>query len=52
MPVRGYEWFESLDRYYIAFELAAGGDMFDHILSKLCPFLGGLTLQGIVELSV
>lgn len=22
--IRGYEWFESIDRYYIAFELAAG----------------------------
>jgi len=31
--IRGYEWFESIDRYYIAFELAAGGDMFDRILN-------------------
>jgi len=29
--IRSYEWFESLDRYYIVFELAAGGDMFDRI---------------------
>lgn len=32
--IRGYEWFESLERYYIVFELAAGGDMFDRIISR------------------
>ncbi|KAK9893221.1 kinase-like protein [Cystobasidium minutum MCA 4210] len=31
--LRTYEWFESMSKYYIALEMASGGDMLDRIIN-------------------
>lgn len=47
------EWFESKERYYLVFELAAGGELFEHLMeSPNCRFAEDEAREVIYALAV